>query len=98
MDRRAFRTRGGIGTGDGRLKETFFEKGGSSMKKSKEIAKFLSGLFAADAIGHVWFYASGLLPLKFYPGITVDLSLNTFSIVFSSVLTLILIYYGWLKK
>lgn len=68
------------------------------MKKSKEIAKFFSGFFATDAIGHLWFYKSGLLPLKFYPDIILDTKLNTFSIIFSSCMALILFYYAWVRK
>ena len=68
------------------------------MKKSKEFAKFFSGVFAADALAHLWFYKSDLLPLKFYPGINLNAGLNTFSIIFSSLMTLILIYFAWVRK
>ncbi len=64
------------------------------MCKSKEISKFLAGFLFEGLFGHIWLAYSGLLPMDFW-GITVTPSLNTFGIVFHSVGTILLVYYGW---
>jgi len=60
----------------------------------REIAKFASGLVAADFFVGVWLYAKDMLPMDFL-GMTVTQEVAKAGMAFDAVLFLILIYYAW---
>ncbi|MBP9765251.1 hypothetical protein KBD08_02850 [Candidatus Babeliales bacterium] len=63
----------------------------------KEIAKFLSGFVAHEALMHTLLAGSGLLPLTTF-GITLTPEYNALVVIFWWVATFGLIYFAWLKK
>ncbi len=67
------------------------------MNVGKEISKFLAGFFFEGLWGHIWLASSGLLPIKTL-GITVNSTVNSFAIVFHSVITFLLVYFAWFQK
>ena len=65
-----------------------------SQKTLHELAKFGSGLVAADLAATLWFAYSGLLPITFF-GITFTENMIWPAIVFDTALLGVLIHYGW---
>lgn len=63
----------------------------------KEIAKFFAGVMAWEAIGHIVFGLSGILPITLL-GITITPKLNTIQIIIPALLSVLLAYFGWFKK
>lgn len=63
-------------------------------KTLHELAKFASGLVAADLIAQIWFYYSGLLPITFL-GITFTENMVWPTIIFDAALLAALVHYGW---
>lgn len=59
-----------------------------------EVAKFASGVVAADLVTNIWFAYSGLLPLTIM-GVTVTESMIWPSIVFDVAALAFLVHYGW---
>lgn len=60
----------------------------------REVAKFFSGLVAADFLVGVWFWLGGMLPLSFM-GVAIDSNTVGPWLVFDAALFLILVHYGW---
>lgn len=60
----------------------------------KEIAKFLCGLTAWEAIVHLSFWLSGNLPITIL-GITITPTINTIQIIIPAIVSLSLGYYAW---
>ena len=67
------------------------------MNKTKEFAKFFSGVAAMEVVVHLAFALSDLLPLTIL-GITLTKSLNTFAIIFWPIVLTLLVYYAWIRK
>ena len=65
--------------------------------KRKEVAKFLSGMAAHEALTHTLLSGSGLLPLTAF-GITVTPGYNAVIILGWFAVTIALVYYAWIKK
>lgn len=65
--------------------------------KTREIAKFLSGLTAWEAIVHLAFGLSGLLPVRWF-GFTLTPTLNAIQIVIPTIFSVLLAYYAWGTK
>lgn len=65
-----------------------------SQRALRELAKFGSGLIAADLATNIWFVYSGLLPITSM-GITFDESMILPAIIFDAGLLAVLIHYGW---
>lgn len=63
----------------------------------KEFAKFLTGVTTWELFAHIYYGASGILPITIL-GITVTTILNTISIIVYSLLTILLAYYAWFRK
>lgn len=63
----------------------------------KEFAKFFAGVTAWEAIGHIFFGLSGILPITIL-GITLTPELNTFQIIVPALVSMVLIYFAWFKK
>lgn len=63
----------------------------------KEVAKFLSGFIAHEAISHSLLAGSGLLPLKIF-GFTVTPEYNAIITIFWWVVFVGIMYYAWFKK
>lgn len=59
-----------------------------------ELAKFASGLVAADFLALWWFSASGTLPMEFL-GVTFTDAVVAPGLVFDGILFLALVHYGW---
>ena len=59
-----------------------------------ELAKFASGLVAADFLIGVWFWSQGMLPVSFF-GIAVTQDAVLPWLIFDAALFIILIHYGW---
>lgn len=64
----------------------------------KEIAKFLSGVAAWEAIVHLALAFSGLLPITTFGIITLTPTINAIQIIVSAVISVLLAYYAWGKK
>lgn len=64
--------------------------------KTKEIAKFLSGMAANQVLTHGAFVAGGVQFEMF--GILYDRSLNTMGVVFWSAMLAVLVYHAWLRN
>ena len=67
------------------------------MNRRKEIAKFVSGFAAHEAIGHTVLSGTGLLPLTMF-GITVTPGYNSVIILAWWIILIALVYYAWFKK
>lgn len=63
----------------------------------KEIAKFLCGLTAWEAVSHFSLWANGALPITLF-GFTINETINTIQIIVSLVVSCLLGYYGWKKN
>lgn len=63
----------------------------------KEIAKFFSGVAAFHAVAHLALGLSGILPIPWF-GFTLTPTVNAISIIASVIISLLLAYYGWIKK
>ena len=63
----------------------------------KEIAKFFAGLTAWEAIVHLSFAVSGLLPITWF-GITLTPTINTVQIIVPAIVSALLAYYAWGRK
>jgi hypothetical protein len=64
----------------------------------KEMAKFLSGVAAWEAIVHLALAFSGLLPISWFGIITLTQTTNAIPIVVSASVSILLAYYAWGKK
>lgn len=60
----------------------------------RELAKFGSGVMAADLATNIWFLYSGLLPITTM-GMTVDASMLWPAIVFDIAALAFLVHYAW---
>ena len=60
----------------------------------RELAKFASGLIAADFLCGLWLYFSGLAPLSFL-GIVFTSRTIILGMIFDAILFAFLVYYGW---
>jgi membrane protein implicated in regulation of membrane protease activity len=60
----------------------------------KEVAKFFAGLCAWEAIVHLAFAVSGLLPITWF-GITLTPMINTVQIIVPAIVSALLAYYAW---
>lgn len=67
------------------------------MNRRKEIAKFLSGFAAHEALSHTVLSGSGLLPLTIF-GFTVTAGYNSGIIALWWIVLFALVYYAWFKK
>jgi len=65
-----------------------------SQKTLRELAKFGSGLVAADLATVIWFAYSGLLPITSF-GITFDEAMIWPAIIFDAALLVVLVHYSW---
>lgn len=65
-----------------------------SHKNLRDLAKFGSGLIAADLATTIWFAYSGLLPITSM-GITFTETMIWPAIIFDTALLGLLIHYGW---
>ena len=63
----------------------------------KELAKFAAGVTAWEALVHLSFGLSGVLPLRLF-GITITKPINTVQIILPATISVILAYYGWVRK
>lgn len=63
----------------------------------KELAKFAAGVTAWEAIVHLSFGLSGVLPLRLF-GITITQPINTVQIVLPAAVSALLAYYAWFRK
>lgn len=63
-------------------------------KHLRELAKFGSGVVAADLATNIWFLYSGLLPLTTL-GMTVDEAMLWPAVVFDVAALAFLVHYGW---
>ena len=63
----------------------------------KEVAKFFSGVMAFNAIKHLVFALSGMIPMPWF-GFTLTPTINTISIIISAIISFALAYYAWMKK
>jgi len=63
----------------------------------KELSKFLAGFMAFLAIDHTSLFFCDELPLSFC-GITITETLNIVLTIVPAVISLLLIYYGWIRK
>lgn len=63
-------------------------------KHLREIAKFGSGLIAADFLTNAWFAAMGYYPIEFL-GWTFTSDIVLPALIFDAALFLILVHYGW---
>ncbi len=62
----------------------------------KEIAKFIAGVSAWEAIIHVGLMQGGLIPIVLF-GFNIDSTINTILIIFPALLSIFLIYYAWVR-
>lgn len=62
--------------------------------KLHEIAKFASGLIAADFIGVIWFAVNGGFPMTVF-GVEFTSEIVWPALIFDAALFLILVHYGW---
>jgi hypothetical protein len=72
-------------------------KGREKMMNWKEIAKFVSGLTAWEAVVHASLGLSGVLPITMF-GITLTRTINTIQIIIPAILSVVVAYYAWVKK
>lgn len=63
----------------------------------KEIAKFIAGLSAWEAVIHTGLAQSGMIPIVMF-GFTITQTVNTVLIIFPALLSISLIYYAWFRK
>jgi hypothetical protein len=63
---------------------------------TKEIAKFLSGFFAADVLAHVLMRLAGWVPFTAF-GIHMSVCLHNTTFVIALLLSVFLGFYGWKK-
>jgi hypothetical protein len=63
----------------------------------KEVAKFLSGFAAHEALSHTLLSGSGLLPLNVL-GFTVTVGYNAGIILFWWIALILLMRYAWVQK
>jgi hypothetical protein len=63
----------------------------------KEIAKFLCGLTAWEAVSHFSLWANGVLPITLF-GFTINETINTIQIIVFVIVSCLLGYYGWKKN
>ena len=63
----------------------------------KELAKFLAGFMAFLAIDHTSLFFCDELPLSFC-GTTITETSNSILIIVPAITSLLLIYYGWIRK
>lgn len=64
--------------------------------KSKEIAKFFGGFAASQALFH-GALASTRIEVTLL-GISYTRALNTFAFIVSAIVTVLLLYYAWIRK
>ena len=62
----------------------------------KESAKFFAGFAANQVLVHSAFALDGNLPMEVL-GITLTPALNAFAVFFWPIVTLVLVYYAWVK-
>ncbi len=63
----------------------------------KELSKFLAGFMAFLAIDHTSLFFCDELPLSFC-GTTITETSNTILMIVPAVISLLLIYYAWIRK
>lgn len=63
----------------------------------KEIAKFLCGLTAWEAVSHLSLWLSDELPINLY-GFRINQTMNTIEIIVFAIVSCLLGYYAWKKK
>jgi hypothetical protein len=68
-----------------------------SHRKLREVAKFASGLVAADLLTNIWLWYAGLYPLTAF-GITFTESAFVPTVIFDLVLIAMLMHFGWNVK
>lgn len=61
----------------------------------KELAKFVSGLLAWEAVVHLAFAFSNVLPITWFGSITLTPAINTVQIVVPAAISILLAYYAW---
>ena len=67
------------------------------MVNRKEVAKFASGLAAWESVVHASLGLSGVLPITLF-GITITQTINTIQVIIPAAVSVLLAYYGWIKK
>lgn len=67
------------------------------MNRTKEVAKFASGMAAFDAVNHAALAVSGNLPITFF-GVTLDTTLNAVGMAVFTFLAAALAYFAWFKR
>ena len=65
--------------------------------KVKEFAKFSAGVAAMQTVGHWALGLSDALPITLV-GITYTSGVNTMAMVIWPIITLLLVYYAWVRK
>jgi len=63
----------------------------------KEIAKFVAGLSAWEAVIHIGIGTGGLTPIVLF-GFTITSTINTVLIIVPAIISVFLIYYAWFSK
>ncbi len=63
----------------------------------KEIAKFLSGLTAWEALVHLSIQLSDILPIKFF-GINITTNVNAIQIIVPATISILLASFAWIKN
>ena len=66
-------------------------------KRIKEAAKFFAGLTAWESITHISFALNGNFPFCLM-GIIITETINTIQIIILAMVSMILIYFAWIKK
>jgi hypothetical protein len=67
------------------------------MMMTKEIAKFLAGLTAWEAVVHGSLAACDLLPMK-WCGFTLTVTMNAVQVLVPALVSMLLVWYGWFYK
>ncbi|OGZ24344.1 MAG: hypothetical protein A2896_01785 [Candidatus Nealsonbacteria bacterium RIFCSPLOWO2_01_FULL_43_32] len=64
----------------------------------KEILKFVAGLAAWEAVVHFALESSGVLPITWFGLFTLTPAINTIQIIVPAIISVICVYYAWVKK
>lgn len=64
----------------------------------REVAKFLAGFEAGEAVAHIMIGLLGVLPINVFGLYTLTQDLNTIRIPIHAIIAFALAYYGWIKK
>lgn len=67
--------------------------------RSREIAKFLSGIAFSETLGHWWLgiWGQHMLPWRF-GSFTFTSTMNTFSMVAWPIVLIVLIWFAWFRR